>query len=119
MRIVAAKLPYLAAGGNRSVPMVTDDEQGFLESIDTSVQKFLCWNHKINETKNWLRSRGATSKEYVSNLRKLFHQKTKDYEIELEKVRVNWSEPFVEYYLKHLHHKVIPLILNVCYYCLL
>ena len=76
------QLPYLV-NGNCKVPMATDDETGFTAAIDdhlTNVRRLLCWNHRINAAKVWLRKHGATASEvpvYLSHLRELLHQKTK------------------------------------------
>ncbi len=81
MSIVAQEIPYLVRG-NIGVPMVTDDEKGFLYAIDRylpNIRRFLCWNHTINAAKLWLRKHGAVASEvpvYLSNLRELFHQQT-------------------------------------------
>ena len=112
MRIVASQLPCLVHG-NTKIPMVTDDEKGFLQAIDQDLQnvhRFYCWNHVINAAKLWLRSHGAVSNEipvYVSHLRNLFHQETREeYDVRLEKLKLDWSQSFVSYYMEEIHYKV-------------
>ena len=112
MQLVALELPHLVTG-TTAVPLVTDDEKGFTESINhnlPNVRRFLCWNHAINAVKVWLRKHGAASDEmpvYVSHLRDLFHQETQeDYEQHLKEFKVTWSEAFLNYYMEEVHAKV-------------
>ena len=111
MRVVASELSCLVSG-KYMVPLVTDEEKGF-EVIDDhlpKIRRFFCWNHIINAAKIWLKRHGASASEipvYVSNMRELFHQETEEkYVICLNQVKLNWSEPFVHYFLTELHNKV-------------
>ena len=112
MQIVASQLPSLVHGKAR-IPMVTDDEKGFIHAVDQTlpnVQRFYCWNHIIISAKLWLRNHGAESNEipiYVSHLRDLFHQATrKDYDDRFEELKVDLSEAFLLYYMKGIHNEV-------------
>ena len=112
MEVIASQLPSLVQGSSR-IPMVTDDEKGFVQAVDKvlhNVRRFYCWNHVINATKLWLRRHGATSSEvpvYVSHLRELFHHESRQgYDCHLEEVKGNWSEAFLSYYMTEIHNKV-------------
>uniref|UniRef100_A0A1X7THV4 MULE transposase domain-containing protein n=1 Tax=Amphimedon queenslandica TaxID=400682 RepID=A0A1X7THV4_AMPQE len=111
MKIVAKELPCLVHG-TQSVSMVTDEERGFV-SIDEHLPKvcrFFCWNHIINSAKNWLKGHGATSAEvpvYVGNIRNLLHKDSyEQYELCLDEVKRNWSQPFLQYYMSEIHVKI-------------
>ena len=103
MEVIASQLPSLVQGSSR-IPMVTDDEKGFVQAVDKVL------HHVINATKLWLRRHGATSSEvpvYVSHLRELFHQESRQgYYCYLEEVKGNWSEAFLSYYMTEIHNKV-------------
>uniref|UniRef100_A0A1X7SVU8 MULE transposase domain-containing protein n=1 Tax=Amphimedon queenslandica TaxID=400682 RepID=A0A1X7SVU8_AMPQE len=110
MKVVAVALPCLV-NGSQTVPCVTDDEKGF-ELIDEylpQIRRFLCWNHIINSSKNWLKNHGASSAEvpiYVGNIRDLLHQKSEeDYSSRLGELKVKWSQPFLQHYMKEMHDK--------------
>ena len=111
MKLIAVALPGLV-NGSHTIPCVTDDEKGF-EVIDKylpQVRRFQCWNHIINSSKNWLKNHGASSAEvpiYVGNIRDLLCQKSEvDYSSRLGELKVKWSQPFLQYYMKEIHDKV-------------
>ena len=65
MEVIVSQLPSLVQGSSR-IPMVTDDEKGFVQAVDKvlhNVRRFYSWNHVINATKLWPRRHGATSSE--------------------------------------------------------
>lgn len=112
MQVVASQLPNLV-NGKVKVPMVTDDEKGFIHAVDRTlfnVQRFYCWNHVINAAKLWLRNHGAVSNEipvYISHLRDLLHQASrKEYDNRLDELKLDWSEAFLVYYMDEIHSKV-------------
>ena len=112
MDIVARHLPILVSG-KAKIPMVTDDEKGFVQAVDQNlhnIRRFYCWNHVINAAKLWLRNHGAAANEipvYVSHLRDLLHQETKEaYDDRLSELKLDWSQAFVSYYMEEVHKKV-------------
>ena len=111
MRVMASHLPSLV-DGNNTIPLVTDDKKGFaaIENNVPKICRLLCWNHLISAVKFWLRKHGATYTEvpvYVSDIRELLHQASaSEYECQLEKLKLNWSESFYCHYMKELDEKV-------------
>lgn len=123
MKILATELPCLAHGKHQ-YPIVTDDEKSFLGAIDQYLPqcaRFFCWNHIINSAKLWLRHHGAVPAEvpvYVSHLRDLFNNKSEnEYRSQLEVLKLEWSQAFVDYYGKEVHDKV-SIIVNFLFHIL-
>ena len=70
--------------------------------------------HIINSAKLWLRRHGAVAAEvpvYVSHLRELFHSESEnDYRSQLEVLKLDWSQAFVNYYEREVHDKVRTIV---------
>ena len=46
--------------------------------------------------------------DYVSDIRKLFHQPSdENYTACLEKLKKDWSQPFVQYFMDNIHPEVV------------
>ena len=112
MKVLASEIPSLVHG-KLKFPIVTDDEKAFRSTINQYLPQcvqFFCWNHVINSAKLWLRRHGASTAEvpvYVCHLRDLFHNKSENEYLEnLEVLKQEWSEAFVNYYDKEIHNKV-------------
>ena len=110
-RFVASELPCLANGKN-TIPMVTDDEKGFeiFDHFLPKIHHLLCWNHLLSTAKRWLKNHGASTADiqfYVNNLRTLFNQETEEkYHQCLNKLKIKWSQPFLQYFMTDFHTKV-------------
>ena len=108
MKVGCEMVPSLCVGLYK-IPLVSDCEEGICQAVDehsTNVVRLRCWNHIISAAKRWLRCHGAYAAEipfYVSCLRKLHQNSEKEYSICLEKLQMQWSKPFLDYYLYGPH----------------
>ena len=112
MKTVGDMVPTLCIGPGK-VPLVSDCEEGICQAVDIhlpNVVRLRCWNHVLNAAKRWLHSHGAQAREvpfYVSCLRELLHQPAeKEYTCCLEKLQMQWSRAFLDYYMENIHCEV-------------
>ncbi len=107
---------FYLAKGKRAVPLVTDDEKGFTNAIETNLtndRRLYCWNHTINAAKAWLKA--GEIPMCICYLRDLFHKETeKEYEARLEELNTIWSQAFFTYYKEELHKKVWLVNAFIC-----
>ena len=112
MKIVGDMVPTLRIRSQK-VPLVSDCEEGICHAVDMhlpNVVRLRCWNHVLNAAKRWLHSHGAQAREvpfYVSCLRELLHQPDElEYAKCLQKLQIQSSRAFVDYYMQHIHCEV-------------
>ena len=122
MKIVGEMVPSLCIGSEK-IPLVSDCEEGICQAVDLhlpNVVRLRCWNHLLNAAKRWLHSHGAQAREvsfYISCVRELLHQcAEKEYTSCLQKLQVQWSRAFVDYYMENIHCEVSFVGANSLHY---
>ncbi|XP_065896214.1 uncharacterized protein [Dysidea avara] len=111
MKFIASEFSTLGQVGHRDkFPLVADDEKAICLAIDKNLPGIIrlrCWSHTIAAVTHWLRDHKALSPEYPvykGDLRSLFHSASaEEYQSSLDKLKVNWSQSFLDYYMNEIH----------------
>ena len=92
-----------------TVPIITDRERSItnaLTNVLPNAQVFYCWNHFKQDIIRWLGTHKAAKDEtrvYLNHIEQILMSATEDeFHDNIAQLSATWSQPFLEYFDKHL-----------------
>jgi hypothetical protein len=95
---------------SKQVIIVTDQEKSIIaiQGSFPNLQRFMCWNHVLQDCKRWLRSHGVQSSDemayYIDTVKSpLQATSEEEYKDNFISLISRWSLHFTEYFSKNVH----------------